>query len=361
VSAPRSLGEIVTPAAIVDADTMAANLDRMAAYTSTHGLELWPHTKTHKTPELAREQLKRGARGVTCATLHEAETMAEVADDILIAYPPVGAPKLKRLVELAKRKRVTVALDSSDVLGGLEAIGADVNVLIEIDAGMHRVGVTKPETAVALARQAKTSMIVRYAGLMFYPGHIREPVDEQSDVIDATSSRLGEFVDALSAAGLAPERISGGSTPSAPNSHHMAHITEIRPVTYIFNDRTTAVIGACAWNECAYTIMATVVSTSIPGQAAVDAGSKALSREDIRGADAPGFGALLDRPEVTLKALSEEHGLLDLTQTDWRPRVGERVRIVPNHVCVSVNLQPRLWYVRGNELIGSYEVAARGW
>jgi D-serine deaminase-like pyridoxal phosphate-dependent protein len=340
---------------------MAANLDRMAAYTSAHDLQLWPHTKTHKTPELAREQLQRGARGVTCATLHEAETMAEVADDILIAYPPVGAPKLKRLVQLAERKRVTVALDSRDALAGLEACGANVDVLIEIDAGMHRVGVTNPDKAVSLARHAKTSMIVRYAGVLFYPGHIREPVNEQDAVIDTTNSVLGEFIDALSAAGLTPERVSGGSTPSAPNSHHMQHITEIRPGTYIFNDRTTAVIGACEWSDCAYTVMATVVSTAIPGQAAVDAGSKALSREDIRGADAPGFGALLDRPEVILKALSEEHGLLDLTNTDWRPRVGDRVRIVPNHVCVSVNLQPRLWYVRGSELIGSYEVAARGW
>ena len=340
---------------------MAANLDRMAAYTSAHKLQLWPHTKTHKTPELAREQLQRGAAGVTCATLHEAETMAAVADDILIAYPPVGAPKLRRLVKLAERKRVTVALDSLDALAGLESCGANVDVLIEIDAGMHRVGVIKPEMAVALARHAKTSMIVRYAGLLFYPGHIREPVDEQGDAIDATNSCLGEFVDALSAAGLAPERVSGGSTPSAPNSHHMQHISEIRPGTYIFNDRTTAAIGACAWSDCAYTVMATVVSTAIPGQAAVDAGSKALSREDIRGADAPGFGALLDRPEVIVKALSEEHGLLDLTNTDWRPRVGDRVRIVPNHVCVSVNLQPRLWMVQGEDVVGSHQVAARGW
>ena len=340
---------------------MAANLDRMAAYTSAHNLQLWPHTKTHKTPELAREQLQRGARGVTCATLREAETMAAVADDVLIAYPPVGAPKLKRLARLSEQKRVTVALDSLDVLAGLEASGARVGVLIEIDAGMHRVGVTKPEMAVSIARRLVDSMNLDYSGVMFYPGHIREAVDAQDDVINQTSSRLGEFIDALSAAGLKPARVSGGSTPSAVNSHRMAHITEIRPGTYIFNDRTTAAIGACAWTDCAYTIMATVVSTSVAGQAVVDAGSKALSREDIRGADAPGFGALLDRPEVFVKALSEEHGLLDITNTSWQPRVGERVRIVPNHVCVSVNLQPCLWLMRDSELIGNYPVAARGW
>lgn len=351
----------MTPAAIVDVATMAANLDRMAAYTTAHHLQLWPHTKTHKTPELAREQLTRGARGVTVATLHEAETMAAVADDILIAYPPVGEPKLKRLRALADEKRITVALDSLDTLAGLVASGARVSVLVEIDAGMHRVGVTSPEQAVAIARAATDATSLAYAGILFYPGHIREPVGEQRSVIDRTRWRLEQFIEALTAAGLAPRRVSGGSTPTAEHSHFMEGVTEIRPGTYIFNDRTTAAIGACQWTDCAYTVLATVVSNAIDGQVAVDAGSKALSREEIRGANAPGFGALLDRPDVIVKALSEEHGLLDVSKTEWRPRIGERVRIVPNHVCVSVNLQPRLWLLRDSEIVGSYEVAARGW
>jgi D-serine deaminase-like pyridoxal phosphate-dependent protein len=351
----------MTPAAIVDIDTMAANLDRMAAYTSVHHLDLWPHTKTHKTPQLAREQLQRGARGVTVATLHEAETMATVADDILIAYPPVGAPKLKRLVALAERKRVTVALDSLDVLAQIRDAGARVSVLVEIDAGMHRVGVTSPPSAVEIARAVIDAPRLQYAGILFYPGHIRADISAQSADIDATSAQLEAFIAALHAAGLAPHRVSGGSTPTAANSHFMRGITEIRPGTYIFNDRTTAAIGACIWQHCAYTVLATVVSTSISGQVAVDAGSKALSREEIRGSGASGFGALLDRPAVHVKALSEEHGLLDVSATDWRPRIGERVRIVPNHVCVSVNLHPRLWLVRNDEILGSYEVLARGW
>jgi D-serine deaminase-like pyridoxal phosphate-dependent protein len=340
---------------------MAANLDRMAGYTASHNLQLWPHTKTHKTPELAREQLARGARGVTVATLQEAETMAAVADDILIAYPPVGQPKLQRLRALAEHKRVSVALDSLDTLAGLIDSGARVSVLVEIDAGMHRVGVVSPEQAVAIARAVGDAKTLEYAGILFYPGHIREPVNEQRAVIDKTRWRLEHFLEALQQAGLPPRRISGGSTPTAGNSHLMEGITEIRPGTYIFNDRTTAAIGACQWSDCAYTVMATVVSTSISGQVAVDAGSKALSREEIRGANAPGFGALLDRPDVYVKSLSEEHGLLDVSMTDWRPRIGERVRIVPNHVCVSVNLQPRLWLLRDAQLVGSYEVAARGW
>ena len=361
MSEPVSLDEIMTPAAIVDVNTMAANLDSMAAYTAQHQLQLWPHTKTHKTPEFAREQIKRGARGVTVATLHEAEVMSEVADDLLIAYPPVGKPKLRRLAALGERKRVTIALDSREVLEEVRASGAQVSVLVEIDAGMHRVGVITPDRAVDLARVIADTPGLQYAGMMFYPGHIREDVSAQKPAIDSTATHVAAFVDALTAAGLPPKRVSGGSTPTASNSHLMHGINEIRPGTYIFNDRTTAAVGACQWSDCAYTILATVVSTSIPGQVAVDAGSKALSREDIRGADAPGFGALLDRPDVYVKALSEEHGLLDVSHTNWRPRVGERVRIVPNHVCVSVNLQPRLWLLDRERLVGSYVVRARGW
>src|SRR5690606_29142862 len=149
---------------------------------------------------------------------------------------------------------------------------------------------------------------------------------------------LAALIDRLADAGLPPTVVSGGSTPTAFGSDRIPGLTEIRPGTYIFNDRTTAVIGACEWDDCAYTVLATVVSTAVPGQAVVDAGSKALSREELRAPNATGFGALLDRPEVQVRALSEEHGILDLSQTDWRPRIGDLVRIVPNHVCVSVNL-----------------------
>jgi D-serine deaminase-like pyridoxal phosphate-dependent protein len=153
--------------------------------------------------------------------------------------------------------------------------------------------------------------------------------------------------------------VSGGSTPTFPRSHEVAGTTELRPGTSIFNDRTTAEIGACGWEACAYSVLATVVSTAVPGQAVVDAGSKALAKEEIR-ADVAGYGALLDRPGVVVKSVSEEHGILDLSGTAWRPRVGDRVRIVPNHVCVSVNLQERLWGVRGEAVVERWPVEARG-
>jgi D-serine deaminase-like pyridoxal phosphate-dependent protein len=197
---------------------------------------------------------------------------------------------------------------------------------------------------------------------MFYPGHIRQPVSRQLPEIVRLNQELDRFLDALAAEDLTPAIVSGGSTPTLFHSHLIPRQTEIRPGTYIFNDRITAAIGACDWSDCAYTVLATVLSTAVPGQAVVDAGSKALNRENLRGhEDAGGFGALLERPEVVVKAMSEEHGLLDLSATGWRPQVGERVRIVPNHVCISVNLHARVHGVRGDLIEQSWEVAARGW
>jgi D-serine deaminase-like pyridoxal phosphate-dependent protein len=365
VSQPRTLDEIFTPAALVDVDRMATNLDRMAGYAAKHDLALWPHTKTHKTPELAREQLRRGAGGLTTATLHEAEVMADVSPNILLAYPPVGHPKLERLTKLADRSHLTIALDSRAALDGVEATlrgtGVRVSVLVEIDAGMRRVGVAQPSEAVTLAQAVKDSRYVDYAGVLFYPGHIRAHISEQKYVVATTRALVNEFIAALLEANLAPIRVSGGSTPTAAVSHTFDVVNEIRPGTYIFNDRTTSSMGACDESDCAYTVLATVVSTSVAGQAVVDAGAKALFREDLRGVAAAGFGALLDRPDVVVKNMSEEHGLLDLSKTDWRPKVGDRVRIVPNHVCVSVNLHERLWLVQNSDVVGSYVVEARGW
>lgn len=355
--------QIQTPAPVVDVDRMHANLRRAADYTARHGLAWRPHSKTHKSPALAAEQLRAGAIGLTVATPREAEVMAGTVDDLLLAYPPIGKAKLDRLMALPERVRLSVGLDSAEALAGLaeaaHASGRTVGVLVEADAGMGRVGVQSPADALALARMAADAPGLEFRGLMFYPGHVRGRVEEQDSAIRALSMRIAELVDALTAAGLAPGVISGGSTPTFWRSHEVAGITEVRPGTQIFNDRTTAEVGACGWDECAYSVLATVVSVTVPGQAVVDAGSKALSREEIR-ADAAGYGALLDRPEIVVKSVSEEHGLLDLSATGWRPRVGDRVRIVPNHVCVSVNLHERIYGVRGDNVVDLWEVEARG-
>ncbi len=357
-----SVDELETPAALVDVDRMHANLRRAGDYCREHGLAWRPHAKTHKTPELAAAQVRAGAVGVTVATPREAEVMAAAAGDLLLAYPPIGRSKLDRLMALADEVRLTVALDSAEALRGLaeaaRGAGRRVGVLVEADMGMHRVGVQTPDDAVALARAVAEEEGVEYRGLMLYPGHVRMHVRDQDAGLAALAATIRRFVDALADAGVAPEVVSGGSSPTFWRSHELG-VTEVRPGTHIFNDRTMVEIGACGWDEVAYSVLATVVSTSVPGQAVVDAGSKALAREELR-ADGGGYGALLGRPEVVVKAVSEEHGLLDLSATDWRPRVGDRVRVIPNHVCASVNLQERLFGVRGDEVVDEWEVAGRG-
>lgn len=356
---------LMTPAALVDLDRMEQNLTRMADYARTHDLALRPHAKTHKSGHIARLQLASGACGLTVATILEAETMMAVSADLLLAHPPVGDAKLRRMIQVAKHVKLTVALDSAEALAGVaqaaERGRVEIGVLVELDVGMRRVGVTDPAETVALARAIAAEPALQFRGLAFYPGHIREPVAEQGAALQRLGATLADHLSALQAAGFEPAIVSGGSTPTAFATHEVAGLTEFRPGTYVFNDRTTSTIGACAWEDCAYTVLATVISIAVAGQAVVDAGSKALSREELRAPHAAGFGALLDRPEVTVVSLSEEHGILDVRDTDWQPRIGDRVRIVPNHVCVSVNLHSRVWGVRGERIDETWAVEARGW
>lgn len=360
---PASVAEIETPAPIVDLDRLAANLDRAASYAAAHGIALRPHVKTHKSPMIAREQIDRGAVGLTCATVREIEVMAAVTDDLLFAYPPVGAPRIRRLLSAPNHVRLTVSLDSEAAIDALaDAAGQahrSVRVYVEVDVGMHRVGVTSAKHAVALARRVSRRKELEYAGLAFYAGHIRQQVADQDTRLAQLNTDLGMILDALSAAGVAPAAVSGGSTPTLWRTHELSGVTEIRPGTYVYNDRATAALGACAPTDCALTVLATVVSTAVPGQAVVDAGTKALGREPVDG-DGKGFGVLADHPDVVVARMSEEHGILDLSETSWRPAVGDLVRIIPNHVCVVVHLNDIIHGVRGDRVETTWPVTARG-
>jgi len=371
LTVPSYLADLETPSAIVDLDRLAANLDRMAAYAALHGLALRPHVKTHKSPRVAAEQMRLGAVGLTCATPRELEVMSDVTRDLLLAHPPVGA-KLARVLAIPPEVRLTVAVDSAEAVEELAAAARRafraVGVYVEVDLGMHRVGVQAPADAVALAELVAKRPALRFAGIAFYPGHIRERVADQQAKLARLADDLAAVTDALERADLAPPAVSGGSTPAGWRMHEVPGITEVRPGTYVYNDRTTERMGACDWDDCALTVLATVVSTAVPGQAVIDAGSKALGREPMEAARAgaaadpasDGFGALLDRPEVRVSRMSEEHGILDLRETSWRPRVGDQVRIVPNHVCVVVHLNDTIYGARGELVETNWSVAARG-
>ena len=376
---PLYLDQLETPAAVVDLDRLALNLDRMAAYCAVHGLRLRPHVKTHKAPRIAADQLRLGAAGLTVATVREAEVMSEVTDDVLLAYPLAQTTALRRFTNIAPSVRLSVALDSREAAARLAAaageIGRSVHVLVEMDVGMRRTGVADAAAAADLAAFVADQPALRYDGLAFYPGHVRQTTHAQGPAMAGVARQVETAVEALARAGLAPAVVSGGSTPAAWRMHEIPGLTEVRPGTYVYNDRVTAAIGACEWDACAFAVLATVVSTSVAGQAVIDAGSKALGREpmdhtrvDAAAADggAPaggrtdGFGALLDRPEVVVARMSEEHGVLDLSRTDWRPAVGDTVRVVPNHACIVVHMNDVVYGVRDDVVETRWAVAARG-
>jgi D-serine deaminase-like pyridoxal phosphate-dependent protein len=290
--------------------------------------------------------------------------MSLICDDLLNAFPPVGAGRARRLLSVNSRTRLTVALDSVEAIDLLQdaaqAAGRTAAVYVEMDVGMRRIGVGDAPEAVKLARHVSTQTSLEFAGVMLYPGHIRESVDDQDASLAQLSADLSLTLDALDSVGLTPPVVSAGSTPTLWRSHEVPRITEIRPGSYVYNDRTTAAIGACAWEDCAATVLATVVSTSVRGQAVIDAGSKALGREPMRGAEGEGFGQLLEHPEVLVTRMSEEHGILDVSGSEWNPRVGERVRVVPNHVCVAVSLFDITYGVRGEVVETSWRIDARG-
>ncbi|HWA96599.1 MAG TPA: D-TA family PLP-dependent enzyme [Terracidiphilus sp.] len=363
-STPLTIDELETPALTVDMDIVEANASRMASYAQAHGLRVRPHTKTHKIPALAKLQLASGCTGITVAKAGEAEVMHGAGlHDILVAYPIVGDSKLERLAHLSREARIAIAVDSDSALDAMaaaaQAAGTVLSILVEIDVGMRRCGVGSSAEAVRLAQRIDSTAGIRFAGIQLYPGHIWAPPGEQSEPLRRVSEQLGETLDALAQHGLHAETVSGGSTPTAMQSHLVAGLTEIRPGTYLFNDRNTIGVGACTLADCALRVIATVVSVAVPGRAIVDAGSKTFSSDRWISGDG-GFGLIAERPELLIESMSEEHGHLKLSAEDEPLRIGERLSIVPNHVCACVNLHNRIWYHRKGIIEGFWTVEGRG-
>jgi D-serine deaminase-like pyridoxal phosphate-dependent protein len=328
--------ELDTPALYVDLDVLERNIGRMQQHCVDWKVGLRPHMKTHKIPEIARMQLDAGAIGITVAKLGEAEVLP--GDDVLVAYPILKG-KLQRLGELAKTRRITVAVDSVEAARDL----AGVRTLVEIDVGAGRCGAQTPAQAVEVARACEN-----FQGIFYWPSWL----DEAG--FRAACVRIEAVLEALRAAGFEAKIVSGGSTPGASKTPLIPQTTEIRPGTYVFYDANSIEAKCCVEADCALRVLTTVVSTAVPGQCLIDGGSKTFSSDATRG---PGtFGLFVGRP-WTMRKMNEEHGYVDI---QGPARVGEKVWVVPSHVCPTVNLHDEVWYGRKGRVDGSWKVAARG-
>jgi D-serine deaminase-like pyridoxal phosphate-dependent protein len=359
------LSDLETPAVVVDLDVMDQNLERMAGYCREHKLLLRPHTKSHKIPELAKRQLAGGATGITVAKLGEAEVMLNAGiDDILIAYPIVGEKKTAHLARLAEEATISVALDSEEAARGIAAAaerqGTRIKVLVEMDVGFGRCGLSNENDLLALAQTINDLPALEFSGLMFFPGHFTVPPEQRTVLRNEVNEFLDRTLETFARAGLLLPLVSGGSTPAAYESDLFHGVNEVRPGMYIFNDRNTAAIRAASFSDCALSVLVTVVSTAVSGHAIVDGGSKTFSSDRYQAGDGGGFGLVKEDSAAEVERLTEEHGHLNVARSERRYRVGDRLSIIPNHVCTTLNMHDEIYGVRGEQVEMVWRVAGRG-
>jgi D-serine deaminase-like pyridoxal phosphate-dependent protein len=363
-AAGTTLAELETPALLIDLDALEANLAEMAAVAAKAGVRLRPHTKTHKSPEIARMQVEAGAAGITVAKLGEAEVMADAGlDDLLIAYPLVGERKLRRLRDLLERARVRVSLDSVEVAEGLgrvgRAAGRDVEVLVEVDTGLHRLGRPPgPPTAELVGRVARVPG-VEVVGLLTHAGHsYRAPTpEERRRVAEREVLDLVETADLCRRDGIALSEISVGSTPTARTGAFVDGVTEIRPGTYALNDATMMRLGIATEATVAARVLVTVVARPTRERFVVDGGSKAFTTDNM--GSVPDWLVVAGRPDLHMDFLSEEHGV-GHRGGDGDVRIGERLQVIPSHVCACVNLFDVAYGVRDGRVERELPIAGRG-
>lgn len=362
-----SLDALDTPALIVDRDRLERNLTEMADLCRAHGKALRPHVKSHKTVEIAARQRELGAVGLTVAKLGEAEVFVDAGcEDVLVAYPIVGERKLRRLLTLARRARVSTVVDdlsaAAELAAAARADGAAIDVLVKLDLGMHRVGV--PEAGAERFAQAVAELEgVRLRGVCIHEGQTYGESDPARRRALARSlvGRLVELAERLRARGLPIDVVSSGATPAVHEVLDVDGLTEVRPGNYVFYDAMQAALEVVAEDRCALSVLTTVVSHADERRAIADAGAKALTLDrGVHGLELlDGHGRVQGRDDVEVVALSEEHGWLRVAP--WSDlQVGERLAIVPNHACAVVDNFERITVVQDGRPVDEWAVAARG-
>jgi D-serine deaminase-like pyridoxal phosphate-dependent protein len=362
-----SLDELQTPALLVDGPTLVRNIAAMAERAGRGGVELWPHCKTHKTPEIAALQRDHGAAGLTVATLHEAEVFAAAGHtNLLIAYPPVGCARLERLTELARTTRIRVVLDSEQTLVALDdacrVAQVEIGWLWEVDCGTHRLG-TAPGTPTAelVAPLARRCRHATFAGLLTFAGHAydAQSAEELRSIAAAERAAVRETAKELAGLGVEAPALSVGTTPTSHQLEAAEGVTEIRPGNYVFYDATQVALGLVSTERCALSVLATVVGRPDPHRLILDCGSKALAAERLTTLS-PGLGLVAGEDALVVGRLFEEHAVVESAEPSTIP-VGARLRVIPNHACASVNLHERMLITEGPDVVDEWRIAARGW
>jgi D-serine deaminase-like pyridoxal phosphate-dependent protein len=370
-----ALGDLPTPAVLIEQSRVERNLDRMQAAARARGLRLRPHAKTHKSVTLARLQIGRGAVGICCAKLGEAELFADAGiEDIRVPYP-LNPANAERVLALLDRTHLSFIVDHLDVARGwsraIHGAGRTVDVLVKVDVGFHRCGID-PDAAGAKEFVVRVADMpgLRFRGLLSHAGHGYGATSEaEVEAVAATEARLLRDLAALVGGdGVLVEEISVGATPTARYSLRQQGITELRPGNYIYYDRTQVGLGAAAWSDCALTVLARVVSRPAADRIVLDCGSKTLTNDLARAfGSAPGYGAVLqsldaDTPDegLLVERLSEEHAVVKALGGESPLQPGDLVRVVPNHSCVVSNLMDAVWVVDGADVVDQLEVSARG-
>lgn len=350
--AGRTIGDLDTPMPVVDIDVVDRNIRRWQRQCDRLGILNRPHIKTHKLTGLARFQLAVGAVGITVQKLGEAEIMAAAGiSDMLLTFNVVGATKLRRLAALARCTDIKVVADSPEVVAGLgeAGIGASrpIAVLVECDTGGGRNGVQSPAAAAGLARTIDATSGIFYGGLMTYPA---------PGAREATRAFFEEARTLAAAAGLSTTTVSTGGSVDMWDESGLEGGYEYRAGTYVYCDRYLVSHGAASAQDCALTVLATVVSRPVRERVILDAGSKALT-SDLLGLE--GYGVVPELNGAIVRQVNEEHGIVEVPK-EINVDVGERLRITPNHVCPVSNLFDRVVFVRGDEVLGAVRVNARG-
>jgi D-serine deaminase-like pyridoxal phosphate-dependent protein len=358
---------VVTPALLVDAPKLVSNISRMAARAEAADVELWPHTKTHKTVQIARLQREHGAAGLTVATLREARCFADAGfERILIAYPPVGDWRLDELLELAEQIEVRVVLDGVDTVELLDHAcgrrGNSLTYLWEVDCGVGRCG-TQPgaPTAAQVAIAHERFRHAVFGGLMTFGGHayLAANTDEIRAAAENERDALGQTAEAIEQLGIEVKARSAGTTPTSHQLVDRGPITEIRPGNYAFYDATQVTLGVAPVEHCAVSVLATVVARPDPRRLILDCGSKALAAERLS-PRSTSFGLIPGHPQLNVERLFEEHAIVTASEPVDIP-LGTRLQVIPNHSCATANLHSRMLVVEDGEVVDIWSVDARGW